>query len=534
MEKAVKMGKDSATGSLQLFIGKIGSTLMLALGSIIVGIFISPGEYGLYTIALVPAATFLLFQDWGVGTALTKYCANYRAEKKEDELWNVIVTGLTFEAITGLSLTLLSLFTANLIASAIYSSPGSGILIALASVSILSSAVYGGSLSVFMGFERMDLSTITMIISATIQGLLTPLLVYLGFGALGAVAGYTVASISSGIIGLILLYFVILKKLPSRSTSKATMIQTLKPLIRYGIPVAGAIILGGIATQISNFVMASSTDIALIGNYKIAINFAALLALFIYPIQTVLFPAFSKLDPSKDKQLLKTVYSSSVKYSSLFIAPATIALMVLSGPLISTIYGDKWPFAPFYLTLYVIGNLLVLLGGLVYGKLFYATGETQFIMKLNALILCIEAPLAFILIPPLGIIGVIIASFIVGIVSSVVGIYWTWKRYETKPDLRNSGRMLLASVIAGATTYLFQTIFPVAAWIELTLGIMLFLGVFFICAPLIGAINQTDVANLRAMFSGLGPLSKLLKTFLVLIEKPLRIKEKLSRTGEQK
>ena len=63
---------------------------MLAIGSIIVGIYIDQGQYGLYTIALVPAATFLLFQDWGVGSALTKYCANYRAAKMEagDETYN--------------------------------------------------------------------------------------------------------------------------------------------------------------------------------------------------------------------------------------------------------------------------------------------------------------------------------------------------------------------------------------------------------------------------------------------------------------
>ena len=102
MEKAVKMGKTSATGSFQLFVGRIISTLLLAIGTIIVGLYIQEGDYGLYTIALVPAATLLLFQDWGVGPALTKYCANYRTSGKEKELRSLILSGVIFACVTGI------------------------------------------------------------------------------------------------------------------------------------------------------------------------------------------------------------------------------------------------------------------------------------------------------------------------------------------------------------------------------------------------------------------------------------------------
>jgi hypothetical protein len=68
----LKMGRVSATGSFQLFIGKVLSTVILAVGSIIVGIFILESDYGLYTIALIPATTMLLFQDWGHWRSLGK------------------------------------------------------------------------------------------------------------------------------------------------------------------------------------------------------------------------------------------------------------------------------------------------------------------------------------------------------------------------------------------------------------------------------------------------------------------------------
>jgi O-antigen/teichoic acid export membrane protein len=96
LDKALKMGKLSAIGSFQLFIGKTLSTVILAVGAIILGMFITEVDYGLYAIALIPATTILLFQNWGIGSALIKYCASLRAANKEGDLRKTIIAGLTF------------------------------------------------------------------------------------------------------------------------------------------------------------------------------------------------------------------------------------------------------------------------------------------------------------------------------------------------------------------------------------------------------------------------------------------------------
>jgi O-antigen/teichoic acid export membrane protein len=219
MDKAIKMGKTSATGSFQLFIGKSTSTIMLAIASIIIGIFIAEGEYGLYVIALVPAVTFSIFQDWGISPALTMYCANYRVKGLKEELRNIIVAGLTFGTITGLILSIFSLLTANFVAVTIFGKPEAAFLIILASITILSGGISNSAISVFVGFERMKLGTIVHIVSAIAQSLLSSLLVYLGFGAFGAVIGFTIGSIASGVTALLLLYFIIIRKLPSGSST---------------------------------------------------------------------------------------------------------------------------------------------------------------------------------------------------------------------------------------------------------------------------------------------------------------------------
>jgi O-antigen/teichoic acid export membrane protein len=522
MDKALRMGKISASGSFQLFIGKTVSTVIMAVGTIILGLLILEADYGLYTIVLIPATTMVLFQDWGVGSAMTKYCAQYRAANKEGELRQIIVSGLTFEIATGVILTVFSFLIANFIALAIFRKPESTLLIALASLTIFFGPLSSASQSIFVGFERMGLISCIMICQAIALCVLPPLLVYAGYGAYGAVLGYVFSLLVGGVVAIVLLYFAIFRKLGSNITSNSNIRQTLKPLLRYGVPLAIATILGGILSQFYSFMMASFVGVAMIGNYKIATNFAVLLALFTAPISTVLFPAFSKIDPRNEQQLLKTVFTASVKYTALFLVPATMAMMVLSKPIIGTLYGDRWSYAPPFLALSLISNLYVIFGSFSGSNLLTALGETKMLMKLYMLALAIGIPIAFLLIPKFGILGVILASITAGLPGLFIGLYWVWKRYGTKAEFRTSGKIFLASAIAAIVTYLFQSVFVAAAWMMLTTGVILFLAIYLIAVPLIGAINQTDVNNLRAMFSGLGIISKLIEIPLTLVEKPLK------------
>jgi O-antigen/teichoic acid export membrane protein len=523
MDKTLKMGQDSATGSFHLFAGKTLSTIILAAGTIILGWFILEGDYGLYTVALIPASTFLLFQDWGVGSAMTRICAQCRAAKKEGTLRRIIIVGLSFEVASGIMLTALSLFTSNFMAITIFGKPESAFLVTIVSITILSTSVSVAAQSIFVGFEQMKLSSLTMIVQAIVQSTFAPLLVYMGYGAFGAVLGYTLASMVAGVISLFLLYFSVFRKLEHGDADGSGILQVLKPMLTFGVPLAIAVTSAGLLIQFYSIVMASFVDNAMIGNYRVASNFGVLLTFFTFPIATVLFPVFSKIDPLKEKPLLKQVFGSSAKYTALLLLPATIAMMVLAKPIIGTVYGAKWLYAPSFLILFVMINLLAFFGNFSVQSFLVALGETRLFMKLNVLTLAIGVPLAFLLIPQFGIAGVIVGSLVAGVPAALLGLYFAWKRYGVVIDFRVSFRILLASVIAGGAAYLFLSVLSMAEWVRLTAGFVLFLGVFLTIAPIVGAVSSSDVSNLRAMFSSLGILSKLLNVPLAIMEKTLKI-----------
>ena len=524
MDKALKMGKISATGSFKLFLGQIVSTLIMAVGTIILARLLSQAEYGLYSIALIPSLTISLFRDWGVGAAMTKYIANLRAVNKDDDIHDVIAAGLTFNITTGLTLSFLSLLLANVIASTVFHRPESASLISIASITIFSGALLTAAQSSFRGFEEMGFTSLTMISQSIVKTLIAPLLVFLGYGALGAVLGHTVSFLAAGVIGLAMLYFVLFRNLKRTRTNRLGISKTLKMMLTYGVPLSISSILGGAYWQFNGFMMAFFCSDIMIGNYQVATKFAVMLTFFTFPISTVLFPAFSKLGPQNEQQLLKNVFTSSVKYTALFLIPATMAVMILSKPMISTLFGEKWVHAPLFLTLYVISNLFTVFGSLSMDNLLTGLGETRMLMKLRLLTLSIGLPLAFLLIPTLGIVGVILGSLFAGLPSMFYGLYWIWKNYEAKVDFKSSTKILIASTIAAIITYLSLNFLNVADWIKLATGGIIFVATYILAAPIIRAINQSDINNLRTIFSGLGIISKLVNIPLIWVERIIKMR----------
>ncbi len=523
MEKALEMGKRSATGSFQLLIGVALSTVIMAIGTIILGRLLTADEFGLYAVVVIPVTTINLFRDWGINSAMTKYIASYRVSSKEGEMRDIIVAGLVFEVAVGLALSLLSFSLAHFVASVVFHRPESAYYITIVSVSIVSGALLTVSQAVFIGFERMELNSFTLVCQAIVKTATGPVLVFLGYSILGAVIGYTLSFVAAGIIGVACFYFILLRPLGKGVKRASNIMKTLKTMAKYGVPLSISSILGGILAQTYALIMPSFADNTMIGSYMTAANFSILLTFLSIPIATVLFPAFAKLDPNNEQELVRTVFASSIKYTSILLVPATMILMTLSGPMIGTLYGEKYACGPFFLTIAVIGNLFALLGSLSAGSLLSGVGETRMLMKLSMVTLVIGLPLGFILIPTLGITGLIVANILAGVPSMVWVLYWIWKHYQAKADFQSSAKILLASAIAAVTAYLPTYFLNTANWVKLLIGLLIFLTVYVLGAPVIGAIRQAEITTLRTMFSGMGIVSRI-------IDLPLNAAEKAAQT----
>jgi O-antigen/teichoic acid export membrane protein len=527
LDKATGMGKLSARGGFKLFIGVSVSSIVTAVSLILVlRLLGDPDEYGIITTALIFPAILSLFKDWGTNSAMVKYLAQYRSENKTHSVKNVMVTGLLFELVTGVLLTLLCFLLADFLATSVFQLPEAKVLIEVASLTILADSFLKVSQSTFIGLERMEFHSLTLILNSSIRCFLAPLLVVLGYGIMGAIQGQIVAQLTAGIIGIIIFYFTFFRNPEKTTWSELNITGTLKTLLRYGLPLSVSVVIAGFLPQFYNtlltqsFTIANSTNYTTaLGNFQAAVNFTVIITFFTVPIVTVLFPAFSKLKAEEEKKTLRLVFQSSVKYGALLTLPVTLMIMVLSEPLVFAVVGTEYTDAPFFLTLYSIIYLYAALGNLSLGNFLNGQGKTQITMRMALLTLCMGLLLGWILITQFGVVGLIVTHSIASLPSLFAGLWWIRKHFGATVDFASSAKILLASGIAALVTYLLLSQLNYGYWIELVTGGICFLAVYLVTAPLIRAVDKKDVRNLREMLSSLGPLSYIFNIPLEIIEK---------------
>ncbi len=499
MDKALEMGKTSATGSFHLLLGVAGSTIIMAIGTIVLGMLLPAEGVGLYGMALIPSSIINFFRDWGINSALTKEIANLRVSGRNSEIHDVIVSGVVFEVLSGIVLSLVCFAVAWPLAFIISPQGTSTQAVSALStyISIMSLSVFAGAIAaaaggIFVGYERMKLNSFTQILQAIVKTALGPLLIVIGFGVLGAVIASMVSILAGGIIAILLVYYVLFKPLRKCKTGRCDIKKTLKPMLKFGLPLTVSTIVIGVLPQVFALSMsffAGQGDVNaghpfgwMMGNYFTAVNFSILLTFVSIPVATALFPVFAKLNPGSEPHLVKTVFSSSVKYTALLLVPATMLLITLAVPLVNTLFPKdgiipslfvvnaepKFPFAPTFLAISSVVNLFVLVGNVSLGTFQSGIGETKQIMKQSVLSLLVGLPLAYVLVAffySLGgadaqasasyaVIGGLLGALIASMPGMIWGLVWSWKKYRVKADFIVSARIFSASLIASALSFL--------------------------------------------------------------------------------
>ena len=523
MSKSSEMAKVSAKGSFHLLWGLVISTVISAVATIFIARLLGSDLYGLYGIVLITPQLIGVFRDWGINSAMVRYTAQFRSEDRASEVRSILISGIIFEIVLGVALSAISFALSGYLATNIFHRPAITSLIQIASISILAGGLVNAASAAFTGIEKMELNSIMLIIQSTIKTLIIITLVILGLSTSGAVLGYTIAMIFAGLIGVALVWTQY-TKLPKITNFKLEIKAYIKLMLSYGTPLSVSAIINGFQGQYYAFLLPIFyvADNTAIGNYGIASTFVVLIGFFATPITTMLFPAFSKLNPQKDKETLQSIFQFSIKYASLLVVPVAALVMCLAQPAVSTLFGKTYSTAPLFLALLAITYIFTAFGSLSTSNFISSQGKTTFILYLTLITAAIGFPMGYILILHLGVLGLIITSLVTQIPSTAIMLYWIRKHYELTVDWRSSAKILLSSAVAAALTYILISELGFSSWIRLIIGIVFFAVVFVAATLLTQTINKVDIENLRGMVSGLGIIGKIVNYILNIIEKIMK------------
>lgn len=503
----------TATRSLVLFFGLIISTVVSALTVIVVARTIGSISYGEYSKTLIPISIALLFQDIGIGSAITRYCARNRQEGGEYDPRIIAQIGLIFGGVTSAILSLAIYIFAAPIATSLLHQPNLEFMVRVASFAVFGNGIYNAAQSVFVGYELMSLRSVLQVVWSIVRGALALIFVYLGMSSYGVILSYMLSYVMTGLLGVVLV--LVFVKFDAFTLPKNGF-QVLRSMLTYSFPAyVGDLVAGGL-TQWNNSLMTLYIATEFIGNYFVAVNFAVLVSFFSAPIGTVIFPIFSKL--KRDETRLRELFNFSVKYTHLIVTPVVLLLILLSTSLIHFIYGQSYPYTSLYLKLYLILYLFEGVGETVINYTLLGLGETKVILVSNIITLGIGIPLAYYLVPQYQIIGLITVMIIAPQFGWLFKWIWLKRNSHISINWFASIKVYVIGIVATIISYFFISYFN-EDLIKLVSGSIVFFFVYIGLLSITKTLTLNDISYLSEFSESVGPISPVMNFVISIMKK---------------
>lgn len=507
MASTVEAGKHVAGGSFDLFLGNTLSTIILAVGSIVVARLLGPSDYGLISLSLVFPSLLVSLVDFGVSSALIRYPAQDR-----ELAWRFAAIGTIFKVFVGAASALALALSADFIATDVFGRPYISELIVVTSIYAFGISLFQVGTQLLIGMGMLGKNAALTIFQAVVKACSSITLVVVGFGVWGAMVGHSSSFLIVGISGLVV---ALRLTWGMRGSLESKFAEALKKMFSFGIPLYLGRVVGTVVFQYQNFLLGLFSLDEEIGNFRAASNFAVLPALILAPLSTALFHAFSK---SSNPRSRKAMIQYSVKYSTLLVAPVAVATASLSGPLVELIYGEGYTLAPLYVVLNMMSYLYVALGSVVVGNYFSGLGDTKRNLHIALVTAAVTALSGWALAARLGVVGVILAALLGGLVGQLYAVRLLRRHYGVSVDLRQMLKVLAPALFAGLLTYALVLFLPANYLVRLMAGSISFIAIWSIAAPLLQAIGRKDIRNLQTLTKDLKLLGKPLSILLGLEE----------------
>jgi len=529
----VDIASQSAKGSFTLLVGDAVSTIVLALGSILIARFLGPEGYGVYSLAIAAPAIFISLIGLGVDSAVVRFLAKFRSEEKPEYSLSFMKTAFTFRFITGLAVWLVCFLSSDILATYLLNRPDISFYIKLSSFLILFQAFFNLLYNISVGLDRYDIGTTAKIFMSIVKSSLAPLLVLIGLGVAGAVIGHVLGFAVAFIVSVLTIYLGpyrnLRKVVANNGGHEGGFIEDLNMMIGYGLPLYISSLILLLADQYRLILLAHNVSNFDIGNFQAAGNFASLLVVLSTPIATALFPAFSKLDLASSE--IKKAFQYSVKYTGMLIAPASFFTIIMSRILVEIVYGHGYSTAPVFLSLYTVVFLYSVFGSIVLDNFFNGIGETRINLKATMIYISSFIPLSVVLTYFYSVVGLIISILVSYILKVLYGLFTAKRKLRTSIDINNSMRILIASGVAALSILPFSFNQLIPSYVSLLIGGILYLIVYMTMLPIVKALQKTDVDILRNLFQNQGMLKPVVE---LLVKYESNLIEKITGQRELK
>jgi len=383
--------------------------------------------YGVFAIVGV-VITYVSLLEFGIGTSLAKFIAEYNAKNEYEKINKTISTALILYLILGVAGCSIILIFTDYFVTSVFNIPDNLIdvsrtVFAISAVTFLFSLVFGVFGNIIIGLQRLDILTKAQVAMRVFSSAAVISILFLGYGLLE----FVIVSSLFVVIGIII-NTIIAKRLmqqlsliPKHFDLKYVYIITS---FSFGIFITN--IAANFAFHIDKLIIGIFLPVEYVTIYVVG----STLALFIHRVPSnivsVIIPAASELDAKNRGDAIKELVLKGTKFAVALSTPLFIVLFVFAHPIMNFWMGEGFETSAYILQILSIGFFINTLTHAIVPVLV-GIGKIRIYTILSILYMILNVGLSVPLILKLGVsgaaIGTSISISIWSLASLVYGMY---------------------------------------------------------------------------------------------------------------
>lgn len=486
----------------------IGLVIVKALGYLyrLIVARLGAEQYGLFSIALGVFSLLIIFCLMGLGEGIVRFISFYKGKSDERRVKGVITSTLKITLVLSIIFAF-SLFTlSNWVAVTFFHNADLSLLFKVFAFALPLDALRSIFIGAFKAFQKVEYEVYAKSIAENLtKVILTFIIIYMGFGVVGAAIAYVLSIFISFVLSF---YFLEKKVFPVLKT-KIVSIKNNKELIVYSFPLLFTGFAISIIQWTDTLMLGHFRTLAEVGIYNVAWPTCTLLYLFPYAIRTLFVPVLSELYAQKKMDIFKDVFKITVKWIVIVESIILIVLVIYSQQIIGILFGaeyvkDKISILGYSFALSAF-TLIILSFGRVLGDYLVPARDTLLVVNKTKLIffntaICaiINVVLNYILIPVYGLIGAAIASGIAYTVLAVLHTVQIAAITKITPFKSGSIKALAISLVLLVLMIIFK-FYTITNIFYIIVSSILVFSVYFVLLLITKTFEKEDVSIVRAM-----------------------------------
>jgi O-antigen/teichoic acid export membrane protein len=290
--------------------------------------------------------------------------------------------------------------------------------------------------------------------------------------------------------------------------------------VRYGFALGFSNSISSSAGQVVNLIVARFVSLDLYGLYSVATSASAVVGYVDYPISTIDFTIFSRLQGLGDRALLQKVYRQVVRYDSAFVLPAALFVLIFAQPLVVLLFGSTYASAGILVSLLMITWFTYATGASMTTDLVSSQGYTAIVGGLTIVNSAIGIIVAAVILPTIGLQAYVVASAFMFLPSFIILLKKMNSSLQIHAPFSELRPLFYALPLLGAALLPIRLL-HLAAPVELILGGAATCVAYPVFLALFGGLNLADTKHMRAMLSAQPAVAKLMEPIVTLLERTI-------------